>query len=135
MACALAVLAWCGCDHRPERELAPVQGVVLFDGKPLQEGAVITTPEHGRGAQGTIDSNGRFSLNTRGIGEGATVGTHQVAVVVASGGSSAAANPEAEMTLAVPIRYAQAASSGLNIDVKPGQTNDVTLELSSSPPR
>lgn len=135
LACVLAILVCCGCDNRPARDLAPVQGIVLFDGKPLQEGAIITTPEHGRGAHGTIDANGRFSLSTRGLGEGAMVGPHQVAVVVTSGDSSAAVNPEAEITLAVPSRYAQAASSGLNIDVKPNQINDVTFELSSGQPR
>ena len=63
-----------GCSSHDEAQLAGVEGVVLLDGKPLPAGLVVTTPERGRGAQGTIEPNGQFSLSTRGLGNGASVG-------------------------------------------------------------
>lgn len=132
LACLLAAVACCGCGTRAESELAPVIGIVLLDDQPLRSGTIITTPERGRGAEGTIDESGRFKLRTRGLGEGAVVGTHRVAVIVTMDGGSVAANPEAEIKFAIPSRYAQADSSGLQIDVQPNQVNDVMLKLVST---
>ena len=56
---------------------------------------------------------------------------HLVAVVAYEGGQPGATNPEAMIKLTIPARYAQATSSGLALDVKPGQLNKVTFELSS----
>jgi hypothetical protein len=135
LAAGMLALAAVGCGAREQEQLAPVTGVVLLDGKPLHSGSVITMPERGRGAKGTIDERGRFSLATRGLGEGAVVGPHQVAVVAYENAASTGVNPEAQIKLTIPARYAQASSSGLTIDVKPGEANEVTFELSSQADR
>ena len=107
---------------------------MLLDDRPLRSGTIITTPERGRGAQGTIDESGHFKLQTRGFGDGAVVGTHQIAVIVTTDGGPAATNPEAEIKFAIPSRYTQADSSGLKINVLPNQENEVTLRLASTQP-
>jgi hypothetical protein len=134
LACLLAAFASCGCGSRAEGELAPVVGIVLLDDQPLRAGTIITTPERGRGAHSTIDESGHFSLQTRGLGEGAVVGTHRIAVIVTTDGGAAALNPEAEVKFAIPSRYAHADSSGLEIDVHPHQEHEVTLRLASTLP-
>jgi len=133
-ACCLVILAIGGCNAKPQMELSSVTGTVLLDDQPLRAGTIITTPERGRGAQGTIDSTGHFTLSTRGVGDGAAVGSHQVAVIVTGSADSKNVNPEAVIKLTIPSRYAQAASSGLVIDVLPSQPNEVTLKLTSDHP-
>jgi len=120
-----------GCNSHEIAPLALVKGTVLLDGKALDSGRVIATPAHGRGASGEIDSNGQFSLTTPGLGEGAVVGTHQVAIVAFKSASSGVVNPEAGVELTIPHRYTDPSSSGLTIDVRPDQLNEVTFSLSS----
>ena len=110
-------------------DLTEVSGQVLLDGKPLATGSVITMPEHGRGANGKIDNEGRFALTSGEAGPGASIGLHHVAVVAVE--ESATFNPEAPRKSLIPQKYASAETSGLTIDVKPGETMDVVLELSS----
>ena len=128
------MLAMAGCSEQSQSELAPVTGTVLLDEQPLKGGTIITMTERGRGAHGSVDASGRFSLSTRGLGEGAVVGSHRVAVIVAESSNPASVNPEAEIKLTIPSRYTQAASSGLQIDVRPNQGNEVTLRLTSARP-
>lgn len=129
LSCAAA-----GCGSWAQHELTPVTGIVLLDGQPLQSGAIITMPERGRGAQASIDATGRFSLSTRDIGEGAVPGKHQVAVIATAGADLTAVDPEAKIKFTIPARYAQTDSSDLEIEVRPSQSNEVTLHLTSSQP-
>lgn len=126
---ALATLVGLGCgDRRPE--LVPVQGTVLLDGQPLKVGQVLTQPDAGRGANGAIQPDGTFQLQT-GREPGALVGVHRVAVVAYEAGDSTL--PEAPLgKLLVSQRYTSAETSGLTIEVKRGSDNSPTLELSSS---
>jgi hypothetical protein len=61
-------------------ETAEVRGTVTFDGRPLESGAVLFVPAHGRGATGTIQRDGTYVLGTYCAGDGATVGRHIVTV-------------------------------------------------------
>ncbi|MCA9234823.1 MAG: hypothetical protein KDA44_05105 [Planctomycetales bacterium] len=125
---ALAALVACGCNSG-DSGLAPVSGQVLLDGQPLTTGAVITMPPQGRGARGVIGSDGRFTLSTGDLGEGATIGRHAVAVVAME--ETVGLNPEAPRKLLVPQIYTVPETSGLSIDVVADQDNDVVLKLTS----
>jgi hypothetical protein len=108
--------------------MAQVHGKVTLDGKPLADGAVVTKPESGRGAQGFI-RNGEFELGTKGKNDGASIGTHAVAVIAQE--KPANAGPESKAgQLLVPERYTNPDTSGLTIDVQAGD-NTPTLELTS----
>lgn len=86
--CGLA-LATCtvGCEE-PPYQLAPVAGIVLLDGKPLEGALVNTQPvardsavDPGPGSFGKTDPQGRFSLELVSPAEpGAVVGTHRVRI-------------------------------------------------------
>ena len=124
---ALSVALNVGCgDSGPT--LAPVRGTVLLDGQPLKFGHIITHPKAGRGANGAIQPDGSFELNS-GREPGALIGTHQVAIMAYEdvGPKSPEAGPGKLIT---PQRYANAESSGLTIEVTSGE-NAPTLQLTS----
>jgi hypothetical protein len=78
---ALFVLVTAGCD-RGGLNLAPVEGVVTYNGAPLADAGVLFSPnlpEMGPPASGTTDAEGRFSLITVNS-PGAAVGGHRVAI-------------------------------------------------------
>lgn len=117
-----------GCAKKGP-DLTDVTGQVLVDGKPLTTGSVVTLPTQGRGARGTIDSEGNFTLATSNLGPGATPGRHQVAVIAVEEVKDAPLGTPARSL--VPERYSSAETSGLFIDVTPGEMKPVVLELTS----
>lgn len=71
-----------GCGNGGGLDLAPVEGVVTYEGRPLDHGQVVFMPSAGVAgppAMGTIDANGEFSMQTAGR-EGAVIGDHRVTV-------------------------------------------------------
>lgn len=127
---AFLQLAFVGCG-RSTPPVAPVNGKVRLNGKPLTTGNVVTMPASGRGAHGVIDSDGSFALRTFGNNDGALLGMHKVAVV-AYEAPAGASGPEAGYgKRLVPKRYTNPETSGLSIDVKSDDDNFPVLELKS----
>src|SRR5689334_17734513 len=125
---ALAAVAGCGPSKPP---MAPVKGKVTLNGQPLKTGSILTVPEAGKGAYALIGPDGYFELGTYAKTDGALVGTHKVAVVAAAE-NKGRKGPEGSGTkLLVPDRYVNVEMSQLTIEVKPGETNTPTLELTS----
>lgn len=128
-AALLAMIVFTGCG-KTGASVAPVAGKVLIDGQPLASGSVNTLPAGGRGAHGTIQPDGSFSLGTNGPDDGALIGMHRVAVVAYA--QSADNGPESPRGKSlVPQRYTNAETSGLTIDVKADEDNAPVLELTS----
>ena len=78
----LALVLLSGCADGPLKpELAPVKGIVLLDGKPI-EGCVVEFLQKGSPTRsmGFTDESGRFELTSFAPGDGASVGTNQVTV-------------------------------------------------------
>lgn len=146
--CGLSLFLVVGCGG--DSSLAPVEGVVTLDGKPVAGASVTFTPvEGGRPAVGETGPDGTFQLTTFESGDGATIGPHQVAVVAVetqagSGGQSAdedmaslsgygpKTRPETKKWL-VPKSYADPRTSGLEYKVEAGSTNEADFALSSKP--
>jgi hypothetical protein len=123
------VLACAGCNSGTP-EVAIVRGKVMLNGKPLTTGQVATLPAVGKGANGLIQSDGSFELSTFGRGDGATIGTHKAIVVAYQ--QVADSGPESgDGKLLVPKRYVNPEKSGLQIEVKSGEVNELVLELTS----
>jgi len=74
----VAGLTIVGCN-RSGLNLAPVSGVVTYQGAPVEKAGVLFMPETGPFAIGTTDAEGRFTLMTANR-EGALVGNHRVAI-------------------------------------------------------
>lgn len=137
-------------------DLAPAEGIVTLQGSPLMAIRVTAIPDRGPIATGVTDSEGRFSLTTGGA-EGVAVGTIRISVAEAGGtsgdrdagfttGDTAAtqqamqeyqqqygprgtgeASPPAES--AIPEKYTNVQTSELSFVIKPGETNQLTIEL------
>src|SRR5579871_979090 len=117
-----------GCGGGPA--IHPVEGTVRFkDGTP----AVGCTVEFRSGdgatatnASGDVGADGKYKLTTFVEGkprDGAVAGPNRVIVV---GPPSSSSGPP---PLAIPIKYADYATSGLSFDVKPGPNEyNITLE-------
>lgn len=139
-----AVVAAAGCgEGRPE--LAPVEGVVSFAGKPVEQGIITFYPAAGRPATGSLGPGGRYRLTTYESGDGALVGAHKVVIEAAivrnatpppksfaeevsqSQVARPAAAPKVEWL--APEKYSQIATSDLQAEVKPGD-NVIDFNLS-----
>lgn len=141
--CAAVVFA-AGCSRRPGpvaeiEKVVPVEGILTFQGKPLEGYQVTFIPVDGRRpATGVTDASGKFVLGTNRTGDGAPPGKHKVAVVWA--GPTSAGEPGAETvidnpaklpkpTVQIPSKYAKADSSGLTQEVPPGGIKDLKIDL------
>ena len=138
----IAVVVVClmgGCSGRPPYELAPVEGVVTIDDKPIVDAKVMFAPvaqgedrKSGKPAFGVLGSDGRFTLSTYHDQDGAIVGDHWVTVIRldtdgknAHGGSAGGkAGGQRAMfdRLAVPRK----------VSVVAGQTNQIAILLKAS---
>jgi len=124
----LAVLP--GCSGSPEAT-QPVEGLVTYQGEPLEGGAVLfdmVTPT-GSGkrytARARIDSQGRYSLSTFGEEDGAVAGRYRVAV---SGKEPVLTNEADAPPPAIPLKYSSVETSGLAYEVVEGH-NQIDIAL------
>jgi hypothetical protein len=119
MAAALVALAGCGrSDSLPSYQVYEVKGkVVLADGKPLGGGWITFVPkgELPVTPSAAIGSDGTFSLNTGGSGDGAPPGDYKVRVEAPQ---FQQAVPKSRRKPVFPEKYNDEDSSGLVITVR-----------------
>ena len=116
----LVTLVGCG-DGRRER--VPVSGQVLIDGKPLTRGDILFAPLEGRSSRGRLDQEGRFTLTCYDDGDGAVIGTHQVAITSGEGVS-----PTKTRWFA-PKKLAKVQTSGLTQEIT-GPVDNLVINIS-----
>jgi len=107
-----------GCGSK--LSLAPVEGKVLYHGKPLEFGRVVFQPQVGPPATGTIQPDGTFRLTTD-QSDGAVIGKHQVEITCFDSQRPGAPAPTGEAGAGqslIPLKYASFHSSGLTAEVK-----------------
>ncbi len=130
---SLAVLGVsAGCSAKPTN-LGQVEGIVRLNGKPLTAGKVRFLPESGRGAIGTIQPDGTFTLGTFADADGALVGHHQVAIIAYEPGKVGRPDPAVRgstLKPLVPERYLATGTSNLTFDVQAGP-NHAEFDLTS----
>lgn len=107
-------------------------GVVTLDGKPLDQALVTLTPQRGRGAVGSTQQDGSFILTTYQSGDGATIGEHKITVSPRKKVTIGREGEQSPVSSIIPDRYKSADLSGLSCEVKPGQKNELQLELTSN---
>jgi hypothetical protein len=130
---ALPALVCSSCaDGR--KTVYPVQGQVVWNGKPIQHAFVALHPLGDAGPDavhpvGRTDAEGRFTLSTYGAGDGAPSGEYAVTVEwrplpknLPEGGQGEAANR-------LPPRYANPATSHLTVQIGMGPTELPTIRL------
>lgn len=136
-----AVLVGCGRGPNVPKTV-PVHGIVRLDGKPVEGAAVgFYSREPGsRASTGRTDADGRYSLSTFGINDGAIPGHNTVVIskFVPAGAQEGNAGPPAgPMSLeatrsksVLPIRYSNPSESGLTAEVKP-EGGQIDFDLTS----
>lgn len=148
----LTALALCGCSGKTDRPTTySVSGQVAYQQKPV-EGASVSFWAEGasRAAQGTTDKDGKFTLSTFELNDGAIEGTHKVTVVKSPPGAApAAAAPVAgsdpmELTKvyratiaanakptkpALPAKYALPSTTPIEAVVKAGDNEPFVFQL------
>lgn len=131
---SIMLLLAVGCG-RPSYQLetSPVSGKVTLDGQPLPSGYVVVPTAKGRMASGKIQPDGTFVLTTYDEGDGAQVGTHPV-IVNEIPPDEFSPIPKEER-VPIPARYHSAGTSGLTVDVKPGEDNYLELTLTTEAER
>jgi hypothetical protein len=130
----LALLSLCAvsCSSDESRKTVyPVKGQVLFQGKPAAGAMVILHPVDASEANperplGYADENGNFQLTTYTTHDGAPEGQYAVSAVwmkpaeQADMSQAATQSTPAASPNLLPARYADAASSGLTVQIQEG---------------
>ncbi|MDY0168315.1 MAG: hypothetical protein RBS80_17330 [Thermoguttaceae bacterium] len=117
-----------GCG-RGDRELAPLTGKVLYNGEPLQFGAVMIEHEYGQPATAEIRPDGTFVMVTRGEGQGAVVGERRVRITCFEAQAPANIGSDTLGESLIPQKYTSFETSGLTVDIKPGENEPLVFEL------
>jgi hypothetical protein len=112
-----------GCVRSDRKPVYPVQGQVLFEGKPVPGAQVILHPlgdddkDHPVRPLGQVGPDGSFRLTTYDAGDGAPAGSYAVTVALLK----KPAGVEGDLSRNVlPPRYANPQTSPLRIDVARG---------------
>ena len=122
----LLIVATVGCGGRDPNLPAtyPVQGIVTYQGQPVQNGSVVFRPEgSGNSARGVTDAQGEFTLSTYEKADGAVSGKHKVTVEVMQGRGSAAPRRVLLEASPIPVKYADRETSPLEVVVKEGHNH------------
>lgn len=112
-------------------EVAPVRGTVTANGKPLDDGTIVFTPQRGRIAHAKIQPDGRFQLSTYKTHDGAIVGPHKVAIFDAAprGPGERIDFDHPALQSAIPEQYRDPDKSGLIFSVEAGKVNIAEFDL------
>ncbi|MFI4873730.1 MAG: carboxypeptidase-like regulatory domain-containing protein [Blastopirellula sp. JB062] len=118
-----------GCSQEGRRlEMAPVEGAVTLDGKPLQDGVVnLESAKTGFAANASLDANGHFLIAK------IPVGTYSVTVSPPAPPDPGEPAPLRPASLGpfrpVPEKYWNAATSDLTTQVESGDATPLQIEL------
>jgi hypothetical protein len=120
-----------GCN-RSGLNLAYVDGVVTYNGQPVEHAGVIFKPDTGPFAMGTTDGEGKFTLITANH-PGALIGEHKVGISKTQTTATAVAGarfPRYDVKHHIPERYASPVSSELTATVSKSKSkNHFKFEL------
>ena len=119
-----------GCGSKDPFPLAPVQGTVSYQGKPLELGRVVFIPAKGTPgpqAVGKIEPDGSFRMSTANR-DGAAIGQHVVTVHCRREPTPEEARNLVITESLIPLRYAQEDTTPLSFQVKEGR-NELPIVL------
>lgn len=134
-----------GCGNSDHPDVAPVYGLVTYQGDPVKGATVTFRPkEGGKPATAVTDEQGRYRLSTFGDQDGAIIGEHSATVLLfesqeadsapMSMEEAAEATKQGKPAAAkaakskLPARYSRPDSSGLTYSVVSGD-NEFDIEL------
>jgi hypothetical protein len=136
----LLLFALCGLGCNSQSKLlglVPVEGIVYYDGKPLDGAAVNFIPQdlNQRSAIGTTDSTGKFTLMTLNPNDGATPGEYKITISKVyrekkeSETDEQSSDSKDNIQSLIPIKYSIPNDSGLTATVPSKGVKDLKFEL------
>lgn len=129
---ALVALLPCGCSSNDEVPVHPVQGKLVYRGRPIAEATVVLHskggPQRGQRPLAYTDAQGRFTLTTTRPGDGAPPGEYVVTVELRAP-VTVGDEQVREGRHLLPPRYSRAETSPLRLRVVPGENPMTTLTL------
>jgi hypothetical protein len=133
------LLSGCSTDYSPQAEVfktVKAEGILLFKGKPLPGFLVSLHPADGkRTASGLTDAEGRFSLGTNAVADGAIAGSHRVSVVWQppedDGLGSTVDDPRKlpKAPIQLPPKFASPETSELTVSVPESGSSELKIEI------
>lgn len=131
----LSPLVGCGPDLSHLPKTVKAEGIVLLDGKPVEEATVVCIPEDGseNGASAKSDADGKFSLRSFDEKEGAVPGKFRVTVrkTVLEQTDKNADIGTVNVSYGVPQKYSGGGTSPLRLTIPEEDITDIKFELSS----
>ena len=138
----LIAAAGCGAEPGPKSKIekvVPVSGKLTYQGKPLEFFQVSFLPSDGRRASvGVTDADGKFTMGTNTIGDGAPPGSVKVAVVFVGPPSTDLPGQEKviedptllpQPKIKIPAKYNNPETSGLNQNVPDAGLPNLEIDL------
>ncbi len=118
------LLGFSGCGSAGP-EVAPVRGMVTYQGAPLKEGGITFVPMEGRSAFGRIVDGQIVEVTTNTTGDGVIVGKAAVGIQ-ATTNLGKMQGPHRPI---IPQRYFDPATANLSAEIKAGDSNDLKFDL------
>jgi hypothetical protein len=118
--CGLAACLIAGCSKNAATACYPVEGTVVYQGKPLAEAMVVFHPLANPASAKVVaftDSAGKFQLATRQSGDGVPAGKYGITVELRAPQMIGEETTRSGRNL-LPARYAKPETSGLEFTVE-----------------
>ena len=126
MAVSAIFLTACG-----QSETVPVKGTVMFKGKPAENVEVMFNAKQGRLATGATNAEGKFTLSTAKLNDGAMPGEYIVTLAEHYTPENPPAMPRdgGPLPTRFPPQYGDPSKSPLTATVERGKENDFQFEV------
>ena len=133
---AALLLCSVGCSRGDAPTLGETQGIIMYEGKPLDGANVSFVPVSGPIAVGVTDKEGRFTLTTNGE-VGAPIGVCRISIQAHGAfppGFKPPVDPSGESGYVeppwrIPRTYGTVQTSGLTATIEKNKLNEVRLDL------
>jgi hypothetical protein len=119
------LLSLAGCSASDG--LYPVTGQVTYQGKPLEHGSIVFVSPKSRQITGDIERGEIVRVSTTNADDGIAAGEYMVGIT-SRDQSEKYKNSMAPPSI-IPIRYADASTSGLKATIQPNTKNVLRYEL------
>jgi len=140
---AIAALTLVGCSkpglpHVEKYEVYPVEGQVIWKGKPLADAHIEFFPKgwslrpYSHTPLGVTGPDGRFQLSSYGEGDGAPLGKYIITVVCQDPQAKKGKQMFSTANL-LPKQYADPKTSGLEVEIVEGKNVVPPLDLGGKP--
>ncbi|MEW4455208.1 hypothetical protein AB1L30_21245 [Bremerella sp. JC817] len=121
-----------GCSGKSSRPSATIEGVVRYNGQPLEQASVhFTSPLTGESAYANLENGGKYVIEfpEADVGQKYEIAVRRPYIEVEDAHSAPKIIP---MKVAIPSKYHHRTTSGLSFQLEQGGMQTFDIELSKS---